>query len=68
MRVEDLQVMYEENKLYRQPPQYDPLHSKWWRTATKLSLCVYIKMLTIHRCPVLTSWQLLFFTSYMKLL
>ena len=27
---------------------------------TKLSLCVYIKMSTIHRCPVLTSWQLLF--------
>jgi len=41
MRVEDLQVMYPENKLYGQPSQYVLARSKWRRTTTKLllSLC-----------------------------
>jgi len=48
MRVEYLQVMYAENKLCGQPPQYVPAPSQWWRTATKVPLFVNIKMSTIH--------------------
>ena len=65
MRVEYLQVMYAENKLCGQPPQYVPAPSQWWRTATKVPLFVNIKMSTIHWCPTLTSWQMLFFNFHL---